>query len=358
MRRLYCLALAAALAPSAAAQITISEGDIRPFYEKPNSTTFYSADTTVSNLAALQALAGQTGGSQTWDFSGLGYDDGFTSNFEPVLPPVPGSEDPHFAQANLILRTESAETGLDEFYGYYILDADEFTSLGVAVVQDDSLQKFKFIPGLTQPLPYTFGSAWASESDIVFEPAPFDFESTIREESEVVGWGTLITPAGSAQALMVRSLDISTSTFIFDPFPPIVTVDSSRSVSFQTEGGLGASISQELNGTATNGGHSTSTGGTASEPVAEGGGALGLEVGPNPVTRGTAQVRFTLPASGRAAVRVYDALGREVATLADGALAAGAQTLVWDASALPAGLYVVRVETDGGAASRRVAVAR
>jgi hypothetical protein len=80
-------------------------------------------------------------------------------------------------------------------------------------------------------------------------------------------------------------------------------------------------------------------------------------VQPNPLgARGT--VALTLDRARAVTVAVYDALGRRVATLHDGVLAAGAHVLPLDASALAPGLYVVRARGDGAAASTRLVVAR
>ncbi len=77
---------------------------------------------------------------------------------------------------------------------------------------------------------------------------------------------------------------------------------------------------------------------------------------PNP-TRGAATVRFTLAETGRASVRVYDALGRLVATLAEGELAAGRHEAAV-ADGLAAGVYVVRLQAGATAASRSLVVVR
>jgi hypothetical protein len=53
-------------------------------------------------------------------------------------------------------------------------------------------------------------------------------------------------------------------------------------------------------------------------------------------------------------VAVYDVLGREVAVLHDGLTSAQEETVTFDASALPAGLYIVRLEAEGVASARRV----
>ncbi|WP_179270989.1 T9SS type A sorting domain-containing protein [Rubricoccus marinus] len=78
---------------------------------------------------------------------------------------------------------------------------------------------------------------------------------------------------------------------------------------------------------------------------------------PNPA-RGLVRVPYTLSASGEARVSVYDALGREVATLASGAHAAGAHTATLDAGALAPGVYVVRLSTPEAASVQRITVVR
>ena len=71
-----------------------------------------------------------------------------------------------------------------------------------------------------------------------------------------------------------------------------------------------------------------------------------VTVGPNPV-RGAARVRFATAAPASVRVSVTDVLGREVAVLADGRRAAGAQSEAFDGRSLPPGIYLVRVAVDG-----------
>lgn len=68
---------------------------------------------------------------------------------------------------------------------------------------------------------------------------------------------------------------------------------------------------------------------------------------PNPFNP-TTRIRFTLPAAGRAQVRVYDAAGRLVRTLVDAELAAAAHVATWDGRddagrSCPSGVYFYRV---------------
>ncbi|MEP0548719.1 MAG: T9SS type A sorting domain-containing protein [Rhodothermales bacterium] len=79
---------------------------------------------------------------------------------------------------------------------------------------------------------------------------------------------------------------------------------------------------------------------------------------PNPFRTSTALV-LTAPAAQRVTVELFDALGRNVATLFDGAVAGGeVRTLALEAVALPSGLYVVRARGEGFTLTRRVTLLR
>ena len=65
---------------------------------------------------------------------------------------------------------------------------------------------------------------------------------------------------------------------------------------------------------------------------------------PNPFNPSTT-VRFTLPETAPVSLTVYDMLGRKVAVLADGVLAAGQHEVRFDASHLASGTYLYRLVT-------------
>ncbi len=60
----------------------------------------------------------------------------------------------------------------------------------------------------------------------------------------------------------------------------------------------------------------------------------------NPVTT----IRFEIPESAQITLRVFDATGIEVATLAEGYYASGIYTVKFDASQLPSGMYIYKLE--------------
>ncbi|WP_457654086.1 T9SS type A sorting domain-containing protein [Rhodocaloribacter sp.] len=65
---------------------------------------------------------------------------------------------------------------------------------------------------------------------------------------------------------------------------------------------------------------------------------------PNPFVSST-ELRFELSAASRVTLRIYDVLGREVATLVDGFLSAGRHEVSFSADHLPRGVYFYRLET-------------
>lgn len=65
---------------------------------------------------------------------------------------------------------------------------------------------------------------------------------------------------------------------------------------------------------------------------------------PNPFNPSTT-IRFEIPRSASVSLKVYDVLGREVATLADEPLAAGKYERVFEATGLASGMYSYRLVT-------------
>jgi hypothetical protein len=101
----------------------------------------------------------------------------------------------------------------------------------------------------------------------------------------------------------------------------------------------------------------TVTPGTDTESEPEPALASGLSVYPNP-SAGAATVTLTLAEAEEVRVAVYDVLGRTVAVLHEGALAAGSNELRLDGAGLPPGVYIVRAEGEAFRVTRRVTLLR
>jgi hypothetical protein len=83
--------------------------------------------------------------------------------------------------------------------------------------------------------------------------------------------------------------------------------------------------------------------------------AFAFGVAPNPAGT-TTKVTISLPGATPTKVSVYDLAGRKVATVVDRPLAAGENSCELDVSAMPAGIYILRLEAGGSVAAKRLAV--
>lgn len=74
---------------------------------------------------------------------------------------------------------------------------------------------------------------------------------------------------------------------------------------------------------------------------------------PNPFNPATT-INFTIPQDGFVTLRIYDVLGRVVATLINEERLAGPHRVLWDASQVPSGVYFSRLETPFGSVVNRL----
>jgi hypothetical protein len=78
---------------------------------------------------------------------------------------------------------------------------------------------------------------------------------------------------------------------------------------------------------------------------------------PNPFNPTTA-IAYDLPSSGHVALRVYNVIGQQVATLVDGLQEAGSKSVRFDGAGLPSGVYLYRLEAGGQVLTRRMVLVK
>jgi hypothetical protein len=76
---------------------------------------------------------------------------------------------------------------------------------------------------------------------------------------------------------------------------------------------------------------------------------------PNPFNPST-KIQFELPSRSFVTLKVYDMIGREVATLVNGIKEAGSHEIKFDASSLPSGIYLYRIATDKFVETKKLAL--
>ena len=84
---------------------------------------------------------------------------------------------------------------------------------------------------------------------------------------------------------------------------------------------------------------------------------FGVENYPNPFNP-TTIITYQIPKDGRVTLRVYDILGREVVTLADGNQSAGIHYAAFDGSRFASGVYFYRLTAPGVSQVKKMVLAK
>ena len=366
LRRVLLPALAAVLAAgSAGAQISFSSDPAFSSFTPgvPVERTTFSTDggdVPAADQARIDALIALRGADRTWDFRPIAFPAqvGAVTTVYDERGGLPGAD--QFPSANSVVSGGFiGATGPDSVsYTYGVLTDESYTVLGVfiedAVDGEDYVQRYEPDGIVRLTFPYTFGTTVSDEAQVTTSLDVGGAVPTVREEVEVVGYGTLVLPAGSYACLMARrtvTVSASVGGQSFSTTTEIYSWETKDRVAatatnYETPQGPRVYTAQYT--------VPRSGGGTATEPGAA---ALSLVAAPNPAG-GAAALRLTTAAPLDARVAVWDALGRRVAVLWDGPVGAGTTAFALDTAALAPGVYVARADAGGRALSVRLTVAR
>ena len=223
------------------AQITINENVFTDWIGKKNREVQYETNLNIDGqLADIKAAVGP---DQIWDFSNLNYVDSTVIIFElMVIDP----NDPHLANPELVssqyiqkVTLLPVSGGVDDTlmtYIYTSFEDNKWTVNGSFTLIDldldgvlDSILQFFVPPSLQVPFPVTSTSMWYDSTNLVTVFEGMEFVGSINLDSTwAQGYGTLITPYGTAEALRLHNKDISWS-----PFLPVI--EESNDYNFVTE---------------------------------------------------------------------------------------------------------------------------
>ncbi len=347
--------VAAAMVSAASAQITITKADVQDRLT-PGKSIAVKADTLTKSLNIGSP------GASSYDFSGLLSHTSTPLNsvnvaLTPYVAQFPGAT--HAVQTNVTLMGIAATV-----YVYFVL-GDNLLNPG-AWGGPPPVPGFK-VEGsiLNSPsdvfyaLPSTYGTTWSSKytetTTIMLNGTPSGTPTAVTHDISYVvdGYGPLKIPGGSTQdALRIKKIDRRSNGTILGY---LWLAKNAASVQVTA-----ADTTQPTSGTIAVGAASWNSGvPTAVETAGELlPGAFALEQNyPNPFNPSTV-IRFSLPAAGRVRLAVYDLLGREVAVLVDGEQVAGVHSADFDATNLPSGVYVTRMQTPGFSDTRKMILMR
>lgn len=334
------------------AQITIPETVISSRLGTTQSLTLIDYSLTNDFSAILAAV----GPNQTWDFSGFNVMDtlALTLDYLPATSDIPGNELPQFENANFVTRSEQEAVGLSVVgYVHQRLENGVYHGFGTTTVGDtdmdgvvDTFHTFLDPPELLEVFPLEFGQTWMDSTSTRFSTAP-DLVISIEEtDSEVDGWGTVITDYGTFDALRSTTIlaDINPFTFIttINTFVDFLMPDGSViAISIDDEGQIFGAVYTL----------STGTTGTSTENDEQPAGFALQQNFPNPFNPST-RIAYNIPEATDVQLKVYTVTGQEIATLVNGVQAAGRHEVVFDATNLASGRYFYRLQAGGKVQSR------
>jgi hypothetical protein len=349
--KLLVVALASTTLLSANAQISFDNNYLLSRAGEVIDQSFYDrSDLNLSPLdpAELNIITdiveNRVGPNQTYDFSGISYNLRGTIQFafHTSTTGLPGAGDPAFATANF--ASSAVIPGFGETHLYYDLSADALSQLGAFAQTTFGDQLITYTPPfLEMALPLTDGTTWTSPQN-----SSLGFSADL--EANVEGYGTLILPGGiEAEALRVRRI-------ITDELAPGFAMVSTTYEFLTLEGHI-ATIEfdqqvlqpEELYAISYTDASGIATSNESADELPERSN-LGQNY-PNPFNPSTV-IPFDVSAAGPVALRVYDTLGRHVASVFEGTLAAGRHEMAWRPVGLPGGVYFYRLESSGQSVTR------
>lgn len=338
-------------------QITIDSAGLAKYYEPGKYQHHVAAENIPVNVGSASSAAQQ-----------------FSFTFEPTQSVVftnymlwpwlgiePFSKFPEATHAtgfSFPLQIGEDTTFTTTVYQFVKISGESVIALGIALRQ-------QFSPPVP-PLPadtvtYDYSSEFIAHLPVVYGATTtavettynwLDFSYIVTETIEKVdGFGTITIPQGTFPALRISSLTVKSQYNPAETEPQ--TVDSTVSITFLSNAGVRVEL-DIAEGQPHEGETFASTAAivvTSGSPnsVRNDGGVTvkGFALNqnfPNPFNPSTT-LSFSLPLSGMTTLKVYDIIGKEVATVIDEELAAGLYSVPFNASHLPSGVYFYTLQS-------------
>lgn len=344
------------------AQPVITENIITDRFNNVYKEVLYETNLNID--AQLTGILSATGPNQTWDFTNLNYIDS-TVVFEEILNIPDGDpllNDPNFANSNFIRKATfpPVDGGLPDTtiqIRYCTLENGEWTVNGALSIADldmdgtvDTFLQWFSPPSLIIPFPVTASSQWFDSTSInqIFTGQTFT-SSIIIDSNWVEGHGTLITPAGTVEALRIRNKKITSV-----PGSPIS--DISNDIDFVTaDNSLGASIVVE-DGRAFYS-KSSSAGMTTSVHELPDFSFHLAQNYPNPFKDQTT-VSFRMQKADEVEIKILDLKGGVLELVANEFFAVGEHELYWSSKNRAAGTYILQVRVGNQVQHRKMVLER
>ncbi len=259
------------------------------------------------------------------------------------------------------------------FYRFMKLDQSSYTSLGGVLLFDinqdtrpDTLvARYQPDGWQIRELPAKTGNSWntifTQETWVTFPGVGTILTegTTEQRKYEVIATTTLTTPAGSAPAIVLQTVEFITQG--------LGQVDIAlERMSFITRSGLAVTVAWNINKetreriSLNDIAYFVPDGLSSVDAMAGDNKASDITFAgnwPNPFTT-TTSIPFNLKRAGHVRVAVYNMAGQNVATLLNEQLSAGNHVVEFSGNNLPSGRYTCRIETEGSVVSEQMVLGR
>ncbi len=347
------------------AQITITQSDIDADYLNQKWVSVSDTTTDTFNLGTASSS------SQTFDLSGIvfapatvRYD---TADYLPPAGQLRASDYPS-ATACLTFVIDSTILGYNltqTFVEYFTSQVDGAYNLGYVLrmqispappppMSADTTMEFFHKPGLLAfPLPLTLGTTRSVTDTLTDASGPKIVQASFSAD----GFGTVKFPGGQSMSA-IRVIHDEIVTMIVNGIS--MREPKTRYIEFYAQDLSQIAIEVDTN-------YSSGIAPASSYRYSRKAVALGVsdrkgvlpqtfsleQNYPNPFNPSTA-ISFQLPERSFVVIKIFDMLGREVATIMDQNMEAGVHEVEWNASQQPSGVYYYRIEAGKNSAVKKL----
>ncbi len=335
------------MAPASFGQIVITSDEI-PHEVGMHFVYDYSQDSVVVDI-------GTPGGSKVWDFTSQETD---FSQGTWIVDPAGTPFIDYFPTANLVQKYGEGDA---ISYGYNRLTTDALTSFGSGIVMPETSMVMAYDEPIVQPLPIGYGGEWIVNAMMSDTFGDVVIVTEFRWHKKADAWGTVDVPYGCFACLRIQGFDTMLTTSYVMGIPMYAGTTAYIGYTFMAEN-YGSVVSVASHPGETNPNYTNASSLTrlsAFTGIEEENLSLTCELSnfPNPFTKKT-EIRYVLPGDGYVNLEVFNIAGEKIKTLVNGFQSKGKRTIRWDASELPAGIYLYRIKTDSGAKTNKMVLLR
>jgi hypothetical protein len=353
MKRFFRLQFAAGIVlvfrTTAFSQISITASDVISQFAAGKNQESISAGDTVKYTMNVGTASSTSAQSWSLPASAIFLDTSTSVNVAPSSTPYAS----YFPLAtNALVGTLTESSGIATVTSFLRIANDSLIALGSATnFKDTSI--FSISKRLLGILPFSLGTVSKSR-DSVAGSGSYEIQNTTTTYD---AYGTIVLPIGTFSCLRATSVNV----IEFHAPGGSIPNDTSISFTWYTKEGHECGVSV-VNSSQTSGSIQvdhvsyTEVNATTSVPSGPIGVAKTFSLAqnyPNPFNPST-QIQFSVPKAGYVTLKVYDMLGREVATLINGQLVPSSYSITWNAANVASGVYLYKLDAGSYSATKKM----